>query len=301
MGPGEQPIDADRNRTRAMSTEATPQTTVRALVFTSPAHDLVAVRGTFSPTTSTLLVGQSESVLVDAQYIDSDIAALGDLIESTGTKLTTIYVTHAHADHYLGIGALLERFPGARPLATPGVVEAIKATLDVQAGQWSAMFGDAAVKPTVLPEPMAGDAIDLEGAELRVIEVGQGDIRPSTVLHVPAIDTVVAGDVIYNQIHAMLGLSGPDEWQNWIASVNQVERLRPATIVAGHKKPEASDQAVEEMIDGTRSYISDFAEAAQSAKDADELVAMMLAKYETLGNPWALKFSARAWFARDRP
>jgi glyoxylase-like metal-dependent hydrolase (beta-lactamase superfamily II) len=46
-------------------------------------------------------------VLVDAQYIDSGIAALGDLIESTGTKLTTIYVTHAHADHYLGIGALL--------------------------------------------------------------------------------------------------------------------------------------------------------------------------------------------------
>ena len=110
---------------------------------------------------------------------------------------------------------------------------------------------------------------------------------------------VAIGSII--GIHAMLGLSGPDEWQNWIASVNQVERLRPATIVAGHKKHEASDQAVEEMIDGTRSYISDFAEAAQSAKDADELVATMLAKYETLGNPWTLEFSARAWFARDRP
>jgi glyoxylase-like metal-dependent hydrolase (beta-lactamase superfamily II) len=136
------------------------RTTVRAVVFTSPAHDLVAARGTFSPTTSTLVVGESESVLVDAQYIASDIAALGDLIESTGTKLTTIYVTHAHADHYLGIGALLERFPGARPLATPGVVEAIRATRDEQAGQWSAMFGDAAVRPTVLPEPMVGDVID---------------------------------------------------------------------------------------------------------------------------------------------
>src|SRR3954454_17107383 len=146
-----------------MSTDATQQTAVRAIVFTSPAHEVVGVRGTFSPTTSTLLVGRSESVLVDAQYIDSDIAALGDLIESTGTKLTTIYVTHAHADHYLGIGALVERFPGARPLATPGVVEATKATLDAQEGQWSAIFGEAAVKPTVLPEPMAGDVIDLEG------------------------------------------------------------------------------------------------------------------------------------------
>jgi len=281
-----------------MSTDATQQTAVRALVFTSPAHEVMGGRGTFSPTTSTLLVGRSESVLVDAQFIDSDIAALGDLIEETGTSLTTIYVTHAHADHYLGIGALLERFPGARPLARPAVVEAIEDTLEVQKGQWSALFGDAAVQPTVLPQPMADDVIDLEGTELRVIEVGQGDIRPSTVLHVPAIDTVVSGDVVYNQIHAMLGLSGPEEWRNWIESINRVEQLRPTTIVAGHKKPEASDHDVKAMLDGTRSYISDFADLAQTVKDADDLVAAMLDKYESYGNAWTLRFSARAWFSR---
>jgi glyoxylase-like metal-dependent hydrolase (beta-lactamase superfamily II) len=282
------------------SSDATQQTAIRALVFTSPAHNVMGGRGTFSPTTSTLLVGGSESVLVDAQFIDSDIAALGDLIEETGTRLTTIYATHAHADHYLGIGALIERFPGARPLATPGVVDAIKDTLEVQKAQWSALFGDAAVKPTVLPEPMADDVIDLEGTELRAIEVGQGDIRPSTVLHVPAIDTVVSGDVVYNQIHAMLGLSGPEEWQDWIESVNRVEQLKPTTIVAGHKKPEASDQDVAAMLDDTRSYIADFAELARTAQDEDELVAGMLAKYPAFGNPWTLKFSARAWFSRER-
>jgi glyoxylase-like metal-dependent hydrolase (beta-lactamase superfamily II) len=290
MGHGEQAIDADGNRRRAMSTEATPQTTARALIFTSPAHDLVAARGSFSPTTSTLLVGQSESVLVDAQYIDSDIAALGDLIESTGRRLTTIYVTHAHADHYLGMGALLERFPGARPLATPGVVEAIKATLDLQQRSGRRCSAMPRSNRRSCPEPTAGDVIDLEGAELRVIEVGQGDIRPSTVPHVPGIDTVVAGDVIYNQIHAMLGLNGPDEWRDWIASIEQVERLRPATIVAGHKQPEASDHAVEQMIDGTRSYISDFAEAAQSAKDADQGRARRVATQQQWaglrGVPW---------------
>jgi hypothetical protein len=71
MGPGEQAIDADRNRRRAMSTVATPQTMVRALAFTSPADDLVAVRGTFSPTTSTLLVAALSRCSSTRKYIDS--------------------------------------------------------------------------------------------------------------------------------------------------------------------------------------------------------------------------------------
>src|SRR2546430_15210267 len=106
---------------------------LRTDVFTSPTHDLVGIPGTFSPTTSTLVAGQSESVLIDAQFIDSDIAALGDMIEASGTTLTTIYVTHGHADHYLGVGPLLDRFPGARAIATASVVDHIEKTLERQA------------------------------------------------------------------------------------------------------------------------------------------------------------------------
>jgi glyoxylase-like metal-dependent hydrolase (beta-lactamase superfamily II) len=259
---------------------------------------MVGIPGTFSPTTSTLVVGQSESVLIDAQFIESDIAALGDLIEASGTKLTTIYVTHGHADHYLGLGPLLDRFAGARPIATATVVDYIKKTLGLQARQWSAMFGDGAVTATALPEPMDSDVIELEGMEMRVIEVGQADIYPSTVVHIPAIDLVVAGDVVYNQVHMMLGLTGPDEWQEWIESVDKVEQLHPTTIVAGHKKPDASDEDAEAMLGSTRSYISDFAELSQTTKDADELVAGMLARYQTFANPWTLEFSAQAWFRR---
>ena len=39
----------------------------------------------------------------------------GDMIEQTGKQLTAIYVTHAHADHYFGLGELTSRFPHARP------------------------------------------------------------------------------------------------------------------------------------------------------------------------------------------
>lgn len=46
---------------------------------------------------------------------------------------------------------------------------------------------------------------------------------------------MVAGDVIYNEIHAMLAFAGPDGWASWIESIDRVEQLGARTIVAGHK------------------------------------------------------------------
>jgi len=271
---------------------------LRAEVFIGPFLPFERGKGTFAATTSTLVFGASEAVLIDAQHIRSDVTALGDLIERTGRRLTTIYATHGHADHWYGAGELVARFPGARVVATLPVLEYIHQAAEVEAQQWAAMFGDRVVKPTAVPEALNGLTLELEGYELRIVEVGQGDIHPSTVVHIPAIDAVVAGDVVYNQIHAMLGLSGPREWERWIQSVDVVEKLSPQMIVCGHKKPESSDREVDRMLDETRTYISDFAEGAQSLNSAEELIGLMKSKYPDFGNNWTLHFSANSWFSR---
>jgi glyoxylase-like metal-dependent hydrolase (beta-lactamase superfamily II) len=269
---------------------------LRAQVYCSPYQSFEAGKGTFSPTTSTLIFGSTEAVLIDAQHIRSDVAALGDLIEQTGRRLTTIYLTHGRADHWNGAGELLARFPGARAVATPGVVDDIKQSAERAARQWSALFGDRAADPTAIPDALDSTQLELEGAELRIVEVGQGDIAPSTVVHIPAIDTVVIGDVIYNQIHTMLAFGGPQEWERCIHSVDTVEQLYPKVVVAGHKRPDSSDREVTRMLDETRSYIRDFADAARAAGSADELVQMMTSRYPDFGNPLTLQVSARSRF-----
>jgi glyoxylase-like metal-dependent hydrolase (beta-lactamase superfamily II) len=279
-----------------MTPETTTGVQLRTHVFTGAARDFGRHGQTFSPTTSTLVTGDVEAVLVDAQFIAAEVSALGDLIEQTGKKLTAIYITHAHADHYFGLGQLTSRFPGARPVTTAPVLDSIIATFDGQVEQWRAMFGDDNAEPTVLPAPLDGDVIELEGQELRVIEVGQGDIAPSTVVHVPSIDAVIAGDVAYNRIHAMLALSGPEQWQAWIDSLDRIERLAPKTIVAGHKRPEAGDDDVAAILDGTRDYIRDFRAAVAGSTSADEVVEIMQAKYDGYGNLTTLVVSARAAF-----
>ena len=78
------------------------------------------------------------------------------------------------------------------------------------------------------------------------------------------------------------------------------DRVHVVSGFAASGRPGTKDAvAVLSALTGTRGYISDFADRAQTAKDAHELEATMLAKYDTLGNPWTLKFSARAWFSQQ--
>lgn len=264
-------------------------------VFTSPTR-VIGGGGnrTFSPITSTLIYGAADAVLVDAQFIEEDVRALGDMIEQSGRKLVTIFITHGHGDHYFGAGNLVQRFPGTTVVAVPSVVSYIKANLDQDLKTWSAMFGDAIAVPTVIPSPTESDTINLEGRALRIIEVGQADIAPTAVLHVEPLNAVIAGDVAYNQIHQMLGFGGPAEWAKWIDSIDAIARLHPQIVVAGHKKPDAADDEPDRILNDSRAYIQDFAEAAGSASSVEELVGTMRAKYPDHGNLTTLLYSANA-------
>ncbi|WP_176473181.1 MBL fold metallo-hydrolase [Sphingomonas lenta] len=262
-------------------------------VYLSPAHPLGGGR-TFSPVTSTLILGREEAVLVDAQFVHEDIEAVAAMIDGSGRRLTTIFITHGHADHYFGIDRLVARFPGVAVVATPGVVEYIEANHAREVKTLAAMMGDRAAVPTSRPTPLDEPTIRLEGEELRVIEVGQADIAPSTVLHVPSLDAVITGDVTYNGIHQMLGLTGPEQWRKWIESVDAVEALGPRIVVAGHKRPGLGDDEPARILDETRSYIRDFAAAAACATSPSEIVEAMIASYPEHGNVTTLHFSAQA-------
>src|SRR6202142_2001205 len=127
--------------------------------------------------------------------------------------------------------------------------------------------GQVATK-LVPPQPYANDTFTLEGQELRIIKQGRTDSPDSTSLYVPSIGLIVAGDVVYNQCRMYVGDTTPESRKNWITRGERLAGLAPTTVVAGHKKPGAPDQAA--TIQDTRRYLEGFARLQTPAK-SDQL------------------------------
>src|SRR6476660_9252121 len=68
-------------------------------------------------------------------------AELADWIAATGKRLSTIYITHAHPDHFFGLKLLRDRFPSARAVALPQVVESMHRALAPESvAEWKRRF-----------------------------------------------------------------------------------------------------------------------------------------------------------------
>src|SRR5215831_9310440 len=77
----------------------------------------------WSPIAATLISGERDAVLVDPLMTIEQGQALADWVAESGKNLTTVYITHGHGDHWFGLGVIRERYPNARAVATPRVVE----------------------------------------------------------------------------------------------------------------------------------------------------------------------------------
>jgi glyoxylase-like metal-dependent hydrolase (beta-lactamase superfamily II) len=254
-------------------------------VFTAPGKAMVGERPKpfgealgFDPATSTLIFGEYDAVLVDAMTTVAEAEALADWIALHNRNLETIYITHAHFDHFYGLGILLDRFPGARAIATPNAVNAMQSSFSPPVERLARrLFPGQVATKLVSPEPYEHDTFTLEGHEFRIIEQGRTDCPDSTSLHVPSIGLIVAGDVVYNQCHMYVGDTTLESRENWIAALDRLTALNPAIVVAGHKKPGAPDSP--SAIQDTKRYLLDFDRLKRTTVSDEELFNQMTKLY----------------------
>src|ERR1700739_58136 len=220
----------------------------------------------FAPITSSLIFGEYDAVLVDAMGTVAEAEALAAWVALHNRNLETIYITHAHFDHFYGLGILLDHFPGARAIVTPKTLDAItQIYLSPPVKQLARrMFPGQSPTKLIAPEPYEPETFPLEGRELRIIEQGHTDCPDSTSLYVPSIGLGVAGDVVYNQCRMYIGDTTPESRKNWIAALDRLAALNPAMVVAGHKKPGAPDSP--SAIQDNKRYLEDFDRVQKTTK-----------------------------------
>ncbi|MDH6280297.1 MBL fold metallo-hydrolase [Prescottella agglutinans] len=254
----------------------------------------------FSPVAATLVYGHEDAVLTDPGFTTDHARVLGDWVETKGRNLTDIFITHGHGDHWFAAESLAQRF-GARVIATAGTIEQMHANIAARPVVWDRVHTNIPTT-SVTAETVRGNRFTLEGHDLEIVEVGHSDTDDTSVLNVPDLGLVVAGDVIYNGVHQYLGEGvvvggfGP-----WRAAIDKVEALGPRRIVCGHQNRDLDDDA-ERTIAGTRRYLDDADEMLRTQSTAVHFFDAMIERYpDYLGRTVLWAGASALYGVREHP
>jgi glyoxylase-like metal-dependent hydrolase (beta-lactamase superfamily II) len=253
----------------------------------------------FSPMASTLIYGAEDAVLTDPGLTEAQARALGDWVAAKDRNVTDIFITHGHGDHWFAAGLLAERF-GARVVASAGTITQMKGSVAARPLLWDKLYQGIPPAP-VTAVTVPGNRLTLEGHDLAIVEVGHTDSDDTSVLHVPNLGLVVAGDAIYNGVHMYLAQSAVGGFGPWRDAIARIEDLVPRHIVAGHQNQQLDDNAARTIAE-TRRYLDDAEELLYSADSATGFFNAKIQRYPDHLGRMILWVSAQALYGvRQHP
>ncbi|MFD3925647.1 MBL fold metallo-hydrolase [Streptomyces sp. NPDC058614] len=252
----------------------------------------------YQPIAVTLVHGRQDAVLVDPPLTTEQAVAVGDWVEGSGKRLTHIVATHGHGDHWFTAGMLAERF-GAVVTASAPTIEQMHNNVSAREALWDQMWPGQIPPSPVTAVTVPDNRIALEGHDLNIVDVGHADSDDCTVLHVPDLDLVVAGDLVYNGVHVYLGEAAGGGLDAWRKAIDAVAALGPRRIVASHQNKNLDDDA-ERLIAETRQYLDDAEVIAAAHETPVEFFHAMRRRHPERLGATVLWVSARAvYLARE--
>jgi glyoxylase-like metal-dependent hydrolase (beta-lactamase superfamily II) len=187
---------------------------------------------------SVIVTGENDAALLDAQWTLSNAHRVIAEILETGKILKTIYISHAHPDHYFGLGTIAEAFPKARIIALPSEAHIINKQFFGKVEHWETVIGPLNVpRKTAKIEPLDDNYFELEGKRIEIIPKVMGDMKYNTAVWIPSIKTLYGSDVLFNQAHPFTCEVTAEERQQWVADIGRLEKLGAEVVIPGHQKP----------------------------------------------------------------
>ena len=254
-------------------------------VFTSPDDQFW--------TNSVIIEGEHEVMLVDAQLTKTNAERVLEEIQKTKKPLSIIYITHEHADHFLGLEVFREAYPGVRIIANSAVVDRINKVYQEKIDKWKKILGSGAVSQVVAIEKFDAKFIEFEGSKIEVLKNIRGDTDENTMLWIPGQRILIAGDVLFNNMHVYTAETDSEARGKWLNSLQKIRELKPSVVIPGHSKVGAPLDA-STAVDFTENYLLVFEEELKKAKDADSLINTMKEKFPSSDLLLAIERGAKA-------
>ncbi|MCX2866663.1 MBL fold metallo-hydrolase [Kluyvera cryocrescens] len=244
--------------------------------------------------TSTIIYGDTDEILVDAQFTLANAHRLvADLMELK-RDLKVIYLTHLHPDHYLGLEVIKSVYPNAEIVAYKKAADDINQAYDFKIDYWGNTIlksNGANIKFDVTR--LEDEVIYLEGQPINILGILCGDCVDIAALWIPTTRTLVASDLVFSGCHVWVAdMRSPEQVNQWLETLDKLEALEPAVVIPGHSSFPALTLSPS-AIGFTRQYINDFFKQLPTAADADGLKTAMERIYPGLPVKICLEYSAR--------
>src|SRR5437016_12392560 len=244
-------------------------------------------------TNSVIIEGTHEVMLVDAQLTKTNAERLLQEIKETKKLLSIIYITHEHADHFLGLEVFREAYPRVRIIANSAVVDRVNKVYPEKIDKWKKILGSGATSHVVAIEKFDGNFIEFENAKIESLKNIQGDTDENTMLWIPGQRILIAGDVLFNDMHVYTAETDTKARGKWLNSLNKIRELKPSIAIPGHSKVGAPLDA-STAVDFTENYLLVFEEELKKAKDPDSLINAMKERFPSADFLLALDRGAKA-------
>src|SRR5437016_851676 len=169
-------------------------------------HQALSLRVFTSPddqfwTNSTIIEGAHEVMLVDAQLTKTSAERVLQQIRETKKPLSLIYLTHEHADHFLGLEVFRDAYPNARIIANSVVVDRINNVYPEKIEKWKQILGSGATSRVVPITKYDADFIEFESHRIEILRSLQGDTDENTLLWFSEESILIDGDTVFDDMH----------------------------------------------------------------------------------------------------
>jgi len=187
---------------------------------------------------SVIVEGDKELLLIDAQLTRANALKVLDLIRSLKKNLKQIYITHEHADHFLGLEVFKDAFPQVEILANSKVVSRIDEVYKAKLEKWHEILSSKAATREVPITRYDGDQLSIEGTKIEIHKHLQGDTDENSFLWFPKERVAVVGDMAYDQMHVYTVETTPESRKRWVQNIDALAKRNPKIVIPGHNNNE---------------------------------------------------------------